>query len=260
MLREATTAGAPVVTEETPRVATTPRVSVVMPVYNESEVIADVIRELATTIADRFDSAEIVAVNDCSTDDTAAILDRLAGEDERVRVIHAERNCGHGPSLRRALDEARGDWLFQIDSDGQQLAQEFWDLWEQRQSSDLVMGVRPILRNGRHRVVVSVAARQITRALGGGKIRDVNVPFKLFRRAVWEDLRDQIPPSPHVPSLLITLGASSRGWRVTQVPISSLPREHGPSTVNVSRLVRLCSGACAELLRFRMRLLRRRTS
>jgi glycosyltransferase involved in cell wall biosynthesis len=237
---------------------TTPQLSVVMPVYNEEDCIAGVARELADQLFDRLGEVELVLVDDASSDATPEILDRLAASDPRFRVHHAPENRGHGPALRRAIDESRGDWIFQIDADGQQLAGEFWKLWERRHVAGLVMGKRQILRNGRHRVFVSASARYVSRALGGGDIRDVNVPFKLFRRSVWEDLRDDIPEAPIVPSLLIALGASLQGWSVVQVPVTSLPRRHGPSKVNVPRLVRLSAGALREVAAFRLRMARRR--
>jgi dolichol-phosphate mannosyltransferase len=234
-----------------------PELSVVMPVYNESGVIEDVVAELLRDVCDRFERAEIVLVDDASTDDTPRILDRLAAEDGRVKVHHAAANGGHGPALRGALDASRGDWIFQIDSDGQQVPAEFWRLWDLRADHDLVIGIRQIRRNGRHRVVVSAAARYLNRAIGGGDIRDVNVPFKLFRRALWEDLQVDVPARPVAPSLLVAVGAGVRGWRIGQVPITHLARRHGESSVDLRNLARLSSRAFAELIRFRRGLRRR---
>jgi glycosyltransferase involved in cell wall biosynthesis len=233
----------------------TPEVSIAMPVYNEGAVIAGVVADLTREIGKRLD-VEIVMVNDGSTDDTRTILDQLAAADPRVKVHHAERNAGHGPALRRALDETSGEWIFQIDSDGQQLPAEFWELWSRRDGADLVLGIRQIRRNGTHRVVVSAAARSLNRMLGGGNLRDVNVPFKLFRRAVWEDISTSIPRAPVAPSLLTAVGASLRGWRIEQVPITHLPRPHGPSTVNLRKLVELSWTALTELVGFRLRVAR----
>jgi hypothetical protein len=117
--------------------------------------------------------------------------------------------------------------------------------------------VRQGRSEGRHRDLVSTAARWATRVVGGGRLRDVNVPFKLIRRAVWEDLEGDIPRSPVAPSLLIAVGASVRGWRVSEVEISHRPRRAGQSTVDVRKLARLSAGALRELVRFRRRLARR---
>jgi dolichol-phosphate mannosyltransferase len=235
-----------------------PELSIVMPVYNEASVIEDVLDELRRDVCVHVRSSEIVMVNDASTDGTAAILDRLAAADDRLKVHHAPRNGGHGPTLRRAFDESTGEWIFQIDSDGQQVAAEFTRLWERRDRADLVMGVRTIRRNGPHRRIVSAAARWLNRTLGGGDIKDVNVPFKLVSRRVWTDVAGDIPRDPVAPSLLVAVGAAVRGWRVEQVEITHLARRHGPSTVDVKALIRLSAGALAELARFRLRLRRRR--
>lgn len=241
----------------TPEPGTRPQLSVVMPVYNEAAGIEAVVRDTTAELLDRLGRAELVLVDDASTDETPAILDRLAAADDRLKVHHAPRNGGHGPALRRALDASAGDWIFQIDSDGQQLVGEFWKLWERRHDADLVIGKRPIHRNGRHRIVVSAGARYLNRGLGGGNIRDVNCPFKLFRRTLWEDLREDIPATPMVPSLLIAFGAALRGWRIEQTGVTSLPRAHGRSTVNVPALVRLTTGAMREVLSFRRKVARR---
>ena len=230
-----------------------PELSIVMPVYNEDAVIADVVAELKRDVCDRLEHAEIVIVNDASTDATAEILDRLASEDGRVKVHHAEENGGHGRALRRALDNSSGEWIFQIDSDGQQVPAEFWELWSRRAGADLVMGVRTTLRAGRHRVLVSAGARWVNRAIGGGDIRDVNVPFKLIHRRLWDAVRADIPQQSVAPSLLLSLGAGLGGWRIDQVPISHLPRRHGPSSVDLRALVRLSRLALSDVVRFRLR-------
>jgi dolichol-phosphate mannosyltransferase len=232
-------------------------VSIVMPVYNEAGAIAGVVADLAREVTGRLDGAEIVLVDDGSTDDTPGILDRLAAEHERLTVIHADANRGHGPSLRRAIEASDGDWIFQMDSDGQQVPAEFWDLWALRERADVVVGVRSARSEGRHRDAVTAAARLANRIAGGRALRDVNVPFKLIRREVWSDLARDVPRDPVAPSLLIAVGAAVRGWRVSEVEVSHLPRRHGSSTVDLRALVRLTAGALRELVAFRIRLARR---
>jgi glycosyltransferase involved in cell wall biosynthesis len=228
-----------------------------MPVYNEAGAIAGVVADLTREVTALLDGAEIVLVDDGSTDATPGILDRLAAEHAHVTVIHAEANRGHGPSLRRAFETSRGEWLFQMDSDGQQVPAEFWDLWALRDDADLVVGVRRGRSEGWHRDAVTAAARWANRLVGGRALRDVNVPFKLIRRELWEDLADDVPRTPVAPSLLVAVGAALRGWRVAEVEVSHLPRRHGRSTVDLRLLARLTMGALVELVGFRRRIARR---
>ena len=229
-----------------------------MPVYNEAAVIADVVDELLRDVVAPMPGAEIVLVDDGSTDGSPAILDSLArARPGAVRALHAPSNQGHGPSLRMAFESCGGDWIFQMDSDGQQRASEIWDLWALRERFDLVVGIRRGRSEGRHRDLVSLFARLAGRLAGGGKLRVVNVPFKLIRRGLWEDLRGDVPERPVAPSLLIAVGAGLRGWRVGEVPISHMPRRAGRSTVDLPALLRLTWGAFRELVGFRMRIARR---
>src|SRR4051794_15914041 len=228
-----------------------------MPVYNEAGAIAGVVADLEREVIARLGGAEIVLVDDGSTDATPGILDGLAAEHERVTVIHAEANRGHGPSLRRAIEASDGDWIFQMDSDGQQVPAEFCDLWALRDDADVVVGVRTSRGEGRHRGGAAAAARWANGSAGGWPLRAVNAPFKLIRRGVWRDLARDVPRTPVAPSLLIAVGAAVRGWRVAEVEVSHLPRRHGSSTVDLPLLLRLTAGALRELIAFRVRLARR---
>src|SRR3989344_5030936 len=102
--------------------------SVVMPVYNEEDAIETVIADYLDIIG-QFEHGELVIINDKSTDHTLALLEKLAAQDSRVRFFSNEVNLGHGPTLIRAYREARGDYVFHVDSDNQFIAEDFWLLW-----------------------------------------------------------------------------------------------------------------------------------
>jgi polyisoprenyl-phosphate glycosyltransferase len=89
--------------------------SVVAPVYNEQELIEQfVARTLQAVAGYEF---ELVLVNDGSSDATPELLDRIAADDERVRVIHLSRNFGHQAALTAGLEHAAGDAVVMIDAD-----------------------------------------------------------------------------------------------------------------------------------------------
>lgn len=232
------------------------KLSVVMPVYNEADVIDRVIDELDREILSRFDDAELVVVDDASTDGTAGKLDEVAARNPRVRVEHAPANAGHGPTVLRALELAQGEWIFQLDSDRQFAIEDFWKLWERRHDADLVLGVRVARHDPLHRLVLTRIVRVVVSALAGRYVRDANVPFRLLRRAVWNDVRRAVAKRPLAPSILVTLGAVSRGWRVAEVPVRHLPREHGTSTLRALRLVRFSLRGLRQLVSFRYALVR----
>ena len=96
-----------------------PLVSVVLPVYNEGRVLEALTRGVVAALDDAGCRGEIVYINDGSRDDSAAVLDRLAAADPRVRVLHLSRNFGHQAAVQAGLVHARGDAVVVMDADMQ---------------------------------------------------------------------------------------------------------------------------------------------
>ncbi|MGH2831172.1 MAG: glycosyltransferase family 2 protein, partial [Solirubrobacteraceae bacterium] len=115
--------------------------SVVAPVYNEEELVQAFIGRACAAVADY--AFELVLVNDGSSDSTPELLDRIAAEDPRVRVIHLSRNFGHQAALTAGLEHAVGDVVAMIDADLQdppELIPRMVEQWEG--GSDVVYAVR----------------------------------------------------------------------------------------------------------------------
>ncbi len=115
--------------------------SVVAPVYNEEELVEAFVRRACAAVADY--SFELVLVNDGSSDSSPELLDGIAAEDPRVRVIHLSRNFGHQAALTAGLEHAAGDVVAMIDADLQdppELIPQMVAQWEQ--GSDVVYAVR----------------------------------------------------------------------------------------------------------------------
>ncbi len=96
---------------------TRPTLSVVVPAYNEEEVLPEFHRRLAATLDGVDAAAEIIYINDGSSDGTLAVLRALRDADERVAVINLSRNFGKEVAMTAGLDHAGGDAVVVIDSD-----------------------------------------------------------------------------------------------------------------------------------------------
>jgi len=232
------------------------RLSVVMPAFNEADSIEQLVLDLERDVVALHRDVEVIVVDDCSTDETLALLLALARERSWLRVVAAERNAGHGPSVVRAVDLAGGEWIFQLDSDRQFVVSEFSRLWARRGEADLVLGVRVRRTDPLHRLVLSRAVRVAVSILTGRRLSDCNVPFRLFRSDVWADLRPLIPTEALAPSILTAVGAAVRGWRVAEVPVSHLPRPAGTASLRRIRLLRFSLRGLVELAAFRLALAR----
>jgi dolichol-phosphate mannosyltransferase len=228
--------------------------SVVVPVWNEEATIGTLVEELDAQLSNWVEGVEIIVVDDASTDGTPAILASLAHERSRVRIIRSHENRGHGPSVLRGLAEASGDWVFHVDSDGQFVVSEFPELWERRYQFDLVLGRRVHRHDPVHRLVLSRVVAVAVSLLAGRRLRDPNVPFRLLRRTLWEDIRPFVAAGSLAPSILIAAGGVVRGWRVVEVPVSHRARPAGHSTLRALRLLWFSARGLGQLLQFRLRL------
>jgi len=100
-------------------VENSPKVDLVIPVYNEEEAIAAFHRRLRAVIDPLPYSFTILYVNDGSKDATAERLTEIAADDRRVTVIELSRNFGHQAALTAGLDHSRGDFVISLDGDGE---------------------------------------------------------------------------------------------------------------------------------------------
>lgn len=93
-------------------------VSIVMPAYNEEGIIERAVRNSFDVLAEIPGEHEVVVVDDASTDATPKILQRLAEEDSRLKVVCLEENTRMAGALKRGFKEASKDVVLYVDSDG----------------------------------------------------------------------------------------------------------------------------------------------
>ena len=227
--------------------------SVVMPVYNEQEAIVGAVDDVQRHVLDRIAGAELVVVNDGSKDDTGPLLDQLAASDSRLRVVH-KPNGGHGSALLAGLGVARGEHLFLIDSDRQIPLDEFHLAWaEVGKGSDGVFGVRRRRYDPALRLYLTAAVRLAVSIMFGVRLFDANVPYKLFRRAVWTEAQPFVPAGTLAPSLFIAIVAKARGYRIVERDVVHKERDTGEVSLKRMKLFKFCAAALSQLLELRRR-------
>jgi glycosyltransferase involved in cell wall biosynthesis len=224
---------------------------VIMPAYNEEGAIREAVAEVRTSVLDTIDDARLIVVNDGSRDATGAILDELAAEDPRIRVIH-KANGGHGPALMEGLSHADGEWVFLVDSDRQMPLEPVARLWDAVHDGwDAAFGVRRKRDDPPIRRALTRAIRGTLPLLFGVRLHDANVPYKLFRRSTWEEARAHIPADTLAPSLFLAVYMRTRGMRIAEIDIDHRERETGEVSIRRWKLVKFCGRAFGQLLDFR---------
>jgi len=203
-----------------------PRLSVLMPVYNEQETIEQVIGDVLQVPID----LELIVVDDGSTD---ATRDRLGGlvADDRLRIIYAPQNAGKGAAIKVALTHASGDVIVIQDADREYDPQDFLPMLAQIDSgAAVVYGTRlsraasRMNREGR-RDMFYYGRRLlpfVTNILYGTRITDEATCYKMFRREVLLSIPLRTERFDFCPE--VTAKIAKRGYRIYEIPIHYNPR------------------------------------
>lgn len=218
-----------------------------MPVYNEAEGITEVVADWTSRLDGLGLSYEFLLYNDGSKDETGARLDELATRYPSVRAIH-QTNRGHGPTILRGYREARGDWVFQTDSDDEIPASAFESVWARREGFDAVFGIRTGRPSGAGRRLLTRGAALAVRLLFGRGPRDTNVPFRLVRREVLQRLIDHIPGDTFAPNVILSGLTARHAVRFTEVPVPAVARRLGQTTIIGMKTLKLGARAARQTL------------
>jgi dolichol-phosphate mannosyltransferase len=213
---------------------------VCLPTYNERENLERMLRALADK------GVEVLVIDDSSPDGTGQLADRLAAELDFVSVLHRERKAGLGPAylagFRKALAEG-ADLVLEMDADFSHDPADVPRLIEAARGADLVLGSRyvdggEIANWGPVRRFVSAGGSLYARLLLGVRVYDLTGGFKCFRREVLETLDlDAIASRGYAFQIETTYRALRVGFRVVEVPIRFVDREHGGSKMSRSIFV-----------------------
>jgi len=206
--------------------------SVVVPVKDEAENIAPLAREIATAIAGES-SAEIVFVDDGSTDATARTLLDLKASLPQLRIVQHGRNMGQSRGVRTGVRAARGDIVVVLDGDGQNDPADIPRLLAEFRKSDatrvgLVQGQRARREDSLKKKVASRLANRIRRSLLNDDATDVGCGLKAFRREAFLSL----PYFDHMHRYMVAL-MLREGFEVRFVEVNHRPRLHGRSKYGV---------------------------
>jgi polyisoprenyl-phosphate glycosyltransferase len=214
-------------------------VSVVLPVYNEANVLPTLLESVVASLASCGCRFEIVFVNDGSTDGSGAILDRFAATDERVGVVHLSRNFGHQAAVQTGLSHCLGDAVVVMDSDMQDAPEaigQFLEAWQA--GYDVVYAIRV---NRKESVVKRLLFKAFHYLLA--RITPIRIPadagnFGLLDRRVARLLSELAECDRYYPGLRCWVG-----FRQIGVVVERNARYDGNPRVSLRGLFRLAKTA-----------------
>lgn len=212
---------------------TLPRLSMVVPAWNEAESVPELHRELEASLDGTGLPWEIVYVDDGSRDGTDEAIARIAAMEPRVRGASLRRNFGKSAALAVGFGLARGDLVGTIDADLQDDPAELPVLIKALEGGfDLVSGWKQNRQDPWTKRIPSKLFNAVTSAVAGIRLHDFNCGFKLYRREVVESLTVYGELHRFMPAL-----AHWQGFRVGEVPVKHRARKFGKSKFGASRFV-----------------------
>jgi glycosyltransferase involved in cell wall biosynthesis len=213
-----------------------PELSLFLPVLDEEENLRPMHAKIAAALDSLGRTAEVIFVDDGSTDGSLNILKGIAAEDPRVRVISLRRNYGQTAAMSAGIDAAKGEILIPMDADLQNDPADIGRLLDKLDEGyDVVSGWRKNRQDKLvSRKIPSQIANRVISWIGGVPLHDYGCSLKAYRRDVLKDVKLYGEMHRFIP-----IYASWAGARVTEIPVDHHARTAGKSKYGISRTIKV---------------------
>ena len=223
-------------TDDTLSAPVTPKISIVIPLYNEEDSIPHLHEALDAAIVNYGRPAEVIIIDDGSRDRSFALLKEIAQRDPRFTVIRFRRNFGQTAAFAAGFAQARGEFVITMDADLQNDPMDIPLLMAKTDEGyDIVSGWRKN-RQDRwlDRKLPSMLANRLISNVTDVRLHDYGCSLKAYRTEVLKQVRLYGELHRFIPALASQVGAT-----VTEVPVNHRARQFGRSKYGISRTIRV---------------------
>lgn len=221
---------------------------IVIPAYNEEANIKEVVESWYPIVEKLQGDSKLVIIDDGSKDSTYETLCELKKIHPLLEPI-TKPNGGHGATVlygyRYALEQG-ADYIFQTDSDGQTLSEEFWGFWEERENYDMVIGHRKGRKDGFSRVLVTKTLKLVIRVCFHETIIDANTPFRLMNASILAKYIDLIPKDYNLSNVLLSVIYARKKCKVLYKKITFRERQGGVNSINLKKIFKIGKKAFSD--------------
>lgn len=212
--------------------------SVIIPVYNEAEVIENVVRGFYEKVITKHPDAELIVCEDGSTDGTVEILTRLSQELD-FTYLHSDQRKGYLRAVREALQRGTKEWIFFSDSDNTHDPEDVWLLIQEVEKNqlDFCTGEKRKRADPFYRKFFSWGFTMLIWALFGVKQHSINAGFKLMKKEIVEQIVPKVQYLKYGFSAELTIRVAKEGYSFGGVPVKHFSRKTGQATqINFKRM------------------------
>lgn len=219
------------VDEKTPA----PTISAVIPVYNEENNVENAIAALQTVLKTGFSDYEILVIESGSTDRTAEIADRIAGNDPHIRVIHQISREGLGSAIRLGFANSLMDYILYIDGDEPFEVARIEEIIPLIQKYDAVIGYRAGRRESFRRRLLSGVYNGLVQFFFRLDVRDVNFSMKVVSRSLVKRIKLRANGCFYDAELIAEIRRT--GTEICEVGFEYTPRTSGQSSLDKPSII-----------------------
>lgn len=216
---------------------------IVIPAYNEEANIQNVIEEWYP-IVEAYNGggkSRLLIIDDGSKDNTYEIMKKCAETKPLLQAV-TKKNSGHGATVlygyQMALKQG-AEYVFQTDSDGQTVPDEFHSFWRKRETYDMVIGYRKGRQDGFSRVVVTKVLKVVILVCFHVNVKDANTPFRLMRADTLRKYIAEIPENFNLSNVLISVIFAKNKVLTKYLPITFRPRQGGENSINIKSISKI---------------------
>lgn len=212
-----------------------PRISVVIPCYNEEETVQLLIDSCRSALEEKELTYELIFVDDGSTDQSVARIEEAAAGDERVKLIQFRRNFGQTAAVQAGIDHSSGEIIVPIDADLQNDPGDIPLLVEELEKGwDIVSGWRKDRQDEAKRTFVSKVANQLIAWVTGVRLNDYGCTLKAYRAEVIKSVELVGEMHRFIPAICSWQGAS-----LTEMVVRHHPRKFGETKYGMNRIFKV---------------------
>lgn len=217
-------------------------ISIVVPAHNEEKNLPVLIKELNKVLSKNKIKAEIILVNDRSTDNTGSVARKLARRQGNIKVIHRKQKgpfrAEVGLAIRDGIKKAKGNLVITMDADLSHQPKDIPHFIEASKEYDVVIGSRYMkggrMRSTRGRIMISKGFSLVSRILYGLKIHDITSGYRIHKRKVLKKLK--LKSWGFEIHAEIPLRARMLGFKVGEIPITYAKRLAGRSKLKYAKM------------------------
>lgn len=209
-------------------------VSFIIPTLDEYESIEELHTRILDVCAAHQIKAQIVFVDDGSTDSTWQVMQRLVKDHATTEAIRFRRNFGKAAALSAGAEVCSSEFVITMDADLQDDPQEIPRFLEKlNEGFDVVSGWKQVRHDPLHKVLPSRVFNWLVSTLTGVKLHDHNCGFKAYRREIFDEIELYGERHRFIPVL-----AAARGWKPGEIVVEHHARKFGHSKYGFSRMIK----------------------